>query len=229
MARSRSLGVTAFAAPLAALTVLVLVAACNATPAPSPSGSSGVGPSGSPTGQGADAVRAATTILNAAKLHVDASMGAVVGIRYTAAGTEAAAAVLASGATGDQLWAATYVYASSGTDLGPLRKLMADATASASVRAMAAAALVGNGDTAGFEPLIAALGSPDELDGSEPAGTIWEFAADVLERYTQTGFGPTLTATDAERSTIQGRWTAWLEANRAKLRFDAAAHLWVTA
>jgi len=213
-----------------ALLLLVgIVAACSSAPA----ASTGPGPTG-PTTSGvpgptadATAIAAAQALLNAAKLDNAASLGALESIRFSPAGVEAAKAALGGGASGDQLWAATYVYASSGGDTAPLATVVANTGASASVRAMAAAGLVGRGDVAGFEPLIAGLASSEAMDGSAPAGTIWEFAADVLRRYTSTSLGPTLAATDAERATIQGQWQAWLTDNRAKLRFDGGSQLWV--
>ena len=93
---------------------------------------------------------------------------------------------------------------------------------------MAAAGLLGRGDIAGFDPLIAALAASDPMDGTEPAGTTSEFAADVLERYTGTGLGPLLTASEDERAASQTKWRTWLEANRATLRFDAPSTAWVT-
>ena len=93
---------------------------------------------------------------------------------------------------------------------------------------MAAAGLLGRGDAAGFEPLIAALPTSDVMDGMAPAGTTSEFAADVLERYAGTGFGPALTASAEERVASQAQWTAWLAANRAALRFDGPSSSWLT-
>jgi hypothetical protein len=210
---------SALAAPLAALFVL---AACSSSPAP-------VGSSSAQSSQSADSatVAAATTILQAAHLADAGSLGALESIRFTDAGTQAAASLLKAGASGDALWAATYVYGSSGADPAPLKPIAVDTNASPTVRAMAAAGLLGGGDVAGFDPLIAALGGPDQMEGADPAGTIWEFAGDVLERYTHTGIGPTLAASDAERVTIQATWKTWLDANKAHLHFDTASHLWV--
>jgi hypothetical protein len=209
---------------VAALSALFLLAACSSAPADSPAGS------GAPRAS-ADAatIEAASSVLKAVRLSDADSLAALQGVRLTTAGTEAAAGLLRSGATGDTLWAATYVYASVGDDPALLRSIATSTTASPSIRAMAAAGLVGRGDLAGFDPLIAALGGSDAMDGSEPAGAIWEFAADVLERYTHTGFGPTLAASEAERATIQAQWKTWLDANRAHLRFDPSSKLWVTA
>lgn len=210
------------------LAFLFLVGACSSAPAPSTSATGSAGPpvGSTPTSGG---VAAAAAILNAARVADPDSLAALEGIRFSAEGTQAAADLLRAGATGDALWAATYVYGSSGSDPAPLRAVATDASTTATIRAMAAAGLLGRGDVAGFEPLITGLTGNDQMDGAEPAGTVWEFAAQVLERYTHQGFGPTLVASDAERTTIQARWKSWLDANRATLRFDAASKLWVTA
>jgi hypothetical protein len=221
MARRPIHGMSVLVVPLAALLVM---AACSSAPAPAGSGSA----QGSQPGSADSAtVAAATTILQAANLADAGSLGALEGIRFTDAGTQAAANLLKAGATGDALWAATYVYGSSGADPGPLKPIAIDASATPTVRAMAAAGLLGAGDIAGFDPLVVALGGSDEMDGADPAGTIWEFAGDVLERYTHTGLGPTLAASDAERVTIQATWKTWLDTNKAHLHFDSASHLWV--
>jgi hypothetical protein len=221
MALFRASGVPRLIVPLAAL---LLVAACGSAPAPATGATGSAGPAA--TADGA-ATLAARALLGAATLDDERSLGALEGIRFSAAGVEAARVALAGGATGGELWAATYVYATSGTDTAPLAAIVANTNASTSVRAMAAAGLVGRGDVAGFEPLIAGLAGSEPMDGAEPAGKLWEFAADVLGRFTSTGFGPLLEATDAERATIQAQWQAWLSANRASLRFDGATQLWV--
>jgi hypothetical protein len=212
-----------------------LLAACSAAPAPATNrsveptlGASGVPLAGTPSTT-AGGLAAATAILTGARLTDAASLGALEGIRFTTLGADAAAALLASGASGDALWAATYVYGSSGSDPAPLRAVATDAAATPTIRAMAGAGLLGRGDVAGFEPLITSLSAADEMDGGEPAGAVWEFAADVLERYTDKALGPTLAASADDRARIQASWRSWLEANRATLRFDPAAQLWVVA
>ena len=215
---------------MAPFAILLVVAGCGGTPNASSTSSNAA--ASAPTGSQASGAAAdpgtASTILKAARLNDADSRSALEGVRLTPAGTDAAAGLLRDGVTGDALWAATYVYASGGSDPAPLRPIATNTSASPTVRAMAAAGLVGMGDVAGFEPLIAALGGSDAMDGAEPAGAVWEFAADVLERYTRTGFGPTLTAREAERAARQTDWKAWLEANRTRLHFDAATGLWVS-
>jgi hypothetical protein len=213
------------------LTALLLLAGCGGAPpaTPASTGLAGqtAGLGGSPANAGSVEVAAST--LQATKLDDDASLAALEGIRFTPAGTEAAARLLGSGATGDVLWAATYVYASAGADPTPLRSLAGSSTASLTIRTMAGAGLLAAGDVAGFGPLLLALAASEQMDGAAPAGYLWEFAADVLERYTHTGFGPGLAATDPERATIVAHWQTWLDTNRDRLRFDATTHLWVVS
>jgi hypothetical protein len=210
----------------------LLLAACGgATPTSVPSGSTSAGsPAATQADSGPSAaeVASASTVLTSVILDSADSLAALEGVRLTPAGAAAAADLIKSGATGDALWAATYVYASSGDDTAPLTSIVRDTSASPSVRVMAAAGLVGRGDLAGFEPLIAALATTEPMEGTEPAGTTSEFASDVLERYAQTGFGPALTASADERTASQAKWTAWLASNRATLRFDDPSASWVT-
>ncbi len=228
MARPRANVVHAIVVSLA---LVFVTAACASSPTATPSTTGAAQQSSQPSSAAADPakVAAATTVLKSAKLGDPGSLAALERVRFTAGGTDAASKLISSGATGDTLWAATYVYATSGSDPAPLRSLATGTAASPSIRAMAAAGLVGRGDLAGFDALIAAIGGSSPMDGAAPAGAIWEFAADVLERYTHTGFGPKLAATQAERATIQARWQGWLDQNKARLRFDGPSGLWVPA
>ena len=173
--------------------------------------------------------RAATGILNAAKLADRESLDALEGIRFTPAGTAAAAAVLGAGPTGDALWAATYVYASSPGDSAPLLTVAASSTASASVRVMAAAGLTAAGKLEGLDALVGLLGAAGAMDGAEPPDSVWAVAADVLERYTHAGVGPPGAGDEAARTASAAAWSAWLAAKRDHLRFDAPNALWVAA
>ncbi|HUQ43085.1 MAG TPA: hypothetical protein VM451_01550 [Candidatus Limnocylindria bacterium] len=219
----------------------VVLTACSAAPSESPAapgastapvGSSGAIGTGGPGGPGGPGIEAATTLLNAATLADPGSLDALEGIRFTQTGTAAAASVITAGASGDALWAATYVYASaagSASDPAPLLAVAENAAASPSTRAMAGAGLLAAGRSEGFEPLVAALGSPAAMDGSEPRTTTWEFAASVLERYTAAGFPEPANGDEAERTALASQWTAWLATNASHLRFDPATQLWVAA
>ena len=115
--------VVAFAVPM-------LIAACAAsTPTLVPGGSPGApspGPTQGSTGPSAADVDAASSLLSSVRLDGPDSLAALEGVRLTPAGAAAAADLLASGATGDALWAATYVYASSGDDPAPLKAIASD-------------------------------------------------------------------------------------------------------
>jgi hypothetical protein len=210
------------------LAILLVVGACSGAPAPQASGATSLAPgtTAGPGGAGVASVAAATAILQAANFSDVGTIVAVDRVRFSDAGIQAAGDLIRSGATGNALWAATYVYGSSAQDPALLKPVAADPKASASIRAMAGARLISAGDPSGFDSLIATLAASDQMDGADPAGQVWEFAADVLERYTHTGFGPALAASDPERATAQATWTTWLNSNRSKLHFDAASQLW---
>jgi hypothetical protein len=212
------------------LVAAALIAACSAAPAATTPGPAGVPSSGnapsSPAGAspGQVATDEAAGRLRSVSLGDPATLAALEQIRFSPAGADAAATILASGASGDLLWAATWVYASSGSDPGVLGPLLANADPS--IRAIAAAGLVGRGDQRGFEPLVALLGESGVLAGSAPPSLLWEFAGDVLERYTGAGLGPTLTASDAERVSAAQAWREWLGSNGPRLAFDTTTHRW---
>jgi hypothetical protein len=222
VARSAARGIPAF---VVLLGVALVAVACSGDPAGKP----GAQGNNSPSAAAGSDVVAAASILSAARLADQESLGALEGIRFTTAGTQAAAAALAAGASGDALWAATYVYASSADDPAPLLLVVANPAASASVRTMAAAALLWLGKAEGFDPLIAGLGVADPMAGAEPAVTVWEFAASVLERSTSATIAPAANRDEATRAAVASAWSAWLTANHEHLRFDPASHLWISA
>lgn len=171
-------------------------------------------------------VAAAHGMIEAADLGTADSINALEGVRFTQAGEEAARAVLASGATGDVLWAATWVYASSATDPGPLVPLLDNADAS--IRAMAAATLVALGDRAGFAVLAALLPETGQLQGSAPPLSIGSFALSTLSRYVQVAGVPAEPATQSEVAAAAANWAAWLGAHTSALTFDAPSGTWKT-
>ena len=109
-----------------------------------------------------------------------ATIDEVDAVRFTDAGVAAAGAALASGVTGDALWAATWIAASMGC-LEPLEPLLAadDPT----IRALAAASFVAAGRPEGGTALAALMGETALLRGSEPPISVGEFATATLERY----------------------------------------------
>jgi hypothetical protein len=222
MAQLRGRGPRILALPFLAT---VLLTACSSAPTGAPGAGS---PAPADSVAGVD-LGASTAILKAAKLGEPESLGALEGIRFTATGTQAAAALLAGGASGDELWAATYVYASSATDPAPLLSVAGSATASASVRAMASAALLSLGKAEGFAPLVAVLGAAGPMEGAEPPEGAWEFAARTLERYTHAGFAEPATNDEAARTATATQWSGWLATNSGHLRFDSGTKLWMPA
>ena len=132
---------------------------------------------------------------------------------------------LEGGASGDELWAATYVWVNGGDDPAPLRPLVADPDPA--VRVMAATGLLRLGDAAGFDPLVAALADETPLRGHVPQVPAWVVATGSLARYTGIAdHGPPLDADATKRTEGQARWQAWLDANRATLTFDEETQLW---
>lgn len=217
------------------LLVGVVAAACAPaeTPAltPLPSGSSGAAttlttpmPSGSPE---AASTQAAEKIMRDVRLSDPESLAGLDGVRFTEPGAAAAGSVLATHPSGALLWAATYVYASSGRDAAPLRGLLAEADAT--VRVMAAAGLIALGDPAGFEPLVGALTDRDLLAGSDPPQEVWMFATSTLVRYAgRQGPVPSPDAGADDLATGQRAWEQWLQASGDRLRFDPASGTWST-
>lgn len=139
----------------------------------------------------------------------------------------AAEAALAGGASGDELWAATFVWSNEGTDPDPLVELLDDEDSS--IRYMAATGLIGRGRVEGFGPLIAVLTDESVLRGFEPAGPVWAAATTALVRFTAiSAHGPPWDADTARLQLAQDRWQEWLEANQSRLAFDAVDLIWST-
>jgi hypothetical protein len=172
-------------------------------------------------------LRAAEQTIRDVRLNDPESLAALDEIRFDETGAAAAGSLLATHPTADLLWAATYVYASSGQDAAPLRGLLVEADAT--VRVMAAAGLVARGDQAGFEPLVGALTDRDLLAGSEPPQEVWTFATSTLIRYAgRQGPVQSPSAGADELATGQRAWTQWLQASGDSLRFDPVRGTWGT-
>ena len=210
-------------------------AACGSAAAPStpPAEASGAAVSQSPDGSmsprpasiGGPEVVAAASAIDAAKTGDPVSMGTLQSLRFTDTGTQAARQRIEAGATGDALWAATWLYATAGTDPAPLVPLLTNEDST--IRVMAAAALMALGSEDGFDVLVDAISSDDQLRGSEPPTTVARFAARTLDRYTDAGLsGPA--GTPAEKAESARRWSAWLEASHSSLRFDAETGMWAS-
>lgn len=199
------------------LGIVVALGACT--------GGDGDDATGSGSAPDASAIASARQRIEGSDLTDPASLSAIDEIRFSAEGAAAAREALTRGATGDELWAAVWVYGTSGEDPTPLLPLLDDGDVS--VRVMAAAAVVARGELAGFEVLVAELENAEPLSGSEPPQTVWEFALTTLERYT--GEPPVLLSeqpTNEELVAAHDAWSAWFQEHRAALSFDEDAGTW---
>ena len=169
-------------------------------------------------------VAAARQLIEASDLADPQTLNAIEGIRFTPAGEEASRGILASSPSGDILWAATWVYASSGTDAAPLIPLLENGDPS--IRAMAAAALLALGERSAFAVLGAALSAGDHLRASKPPRSIGAFVVFTLSRYVQAADAPASPASQAELAAAEASWSAWLQAHASVLEFDALSGTW---
>ncbi|MGB8858620.1 MAG: hypothetical protein WCC60_05160 [Ilumatobacteraceae bacterium] len=167
----------------------------------------------------------ADSLLSAYEATDQTSFGLLAEVRSDPAVVGAAARALAAGASGDQRWAATYVWVNEGSDPAPLLALLA--VDDAAIRAMAATGLLARGRPEGFEPLIELL-VDDSLRPGQPPSEVWRDAVMALVRYTAISeLGPPFDATTQQRAEAKERWQAWLDGNRDRLTFDEAESLWV--
>jgi hypothetical protein len=196
-----------------------------ATPAPAPVSTEGrtdasqpatTAPASGPT----DAeVKAAGAVISAAAIG-SAGASALDAVRFTDAGKAAAEQAIATGATGAELWAATWVYTSTASDPAPLVPLFA--APDLSTRALAAAGALSFGERAAAPVLVGLLSDGEQLAGSKPPLTIGQFAASTLTRYID---APEIRA-DAAPSDLVAPWTAWLAGPGAGLKFDPESGRW---
>jgi hypothetical protein len=170
----------------------------------------------------------ATSLLSSFSFTDDNSQYAVHDHRSDTALVKAAGAALAAGATGPQLWAATWVWVNEGDDPAPLLPLLSNADPG--IRIMAATGLIARGKPEGFMPLIDELNDESNLAGQEPPTSAWAAATTSLVRFTGIADnGPPFDADASRRVLAQRRWRDWLAANQAALTFDAEKGLWQTA
>ena len=197
---------------------LLLVAGVTTACSSAPVATAGVAPTAE--------TRTPDQVIRATTLADPASMNALSGARFRPGAAAAAATILAGHPTGDLLWAATWVYASVGTDPAVLTPLLADPDPT--IRLIAASAVMSLGDRSGFGVIAASLPMADPLRGSEPIMSIGGFAATRLERYVTAASAPMppATDTDADAGTYGADWTAWLADHQGALRFDAGSGTW---
>ena len=166
----------------------------------------------------------ASAPIRAADLADDSSIDVVAECRFTLVGLEAAREALAAGGTRDQLWAAVWLYATSGTDPEPLLPMLG--AEDASIRVMAAAALLRLGEPGALEVLGAAVTDADTLLGSLPPLTISAYVQTNLGRFVVTGGTLPSPGTQVDPVTSAEAWRAWLDDHADQLRYDAATGEW---
>jgi len=173
------------------------------------------------------------TTLSELRIHADdlltaidatdhATVDALGEIQFTDEGAEASAAAIANGATGDELWAATWVYAGAGTDPSVLVPVLtAD---DPSTRVMAAAGALSLGEPSAGQVLVDLLPDRTDLRESEPTVTVGDFAAYTLKRFVA---GPDLSATTPD--SVAAAWQQWWGEHGNSLVFDAPSRMWSSA
>jgi hypothetical protein len=177
------------------------------------------------------AATAPPTTLSELRLHADEMLAAVdatdqetveplLEIQYTDEGADAAAAAIANGVTGDQLWAATWVYATSGIDPSVLVPVLS--ADDPSTRVLAAAGALALGEASAGPVLVDLVLDPTDLRDSEPAVTVGDFAAYTLGRFVA---GPDLTAATTPDA-VAGAWDQWWTEHEASLVFDPPTRMW---
>jgi len=210
-----------------ALALAMLCAACQPAPSgPPPAGSAPVSQATSPGGPSASgttsgpAIDAARTIVNEANVADLESISALSAIRFTDEGAAAAAQAIQSGATGDALWAAVWIYGAAGTDANVLLPLLS--STDPTIRALAAAPLLTWGRREAADELVKLLSVGGLVRGSEPPISLAAFADGTLARFVK---GPTI-APDAPAADRAAAWTSWLAANEAAMHFDPDTETW---
>ena len=211
----------------------MLAAACQApsstgapdassAPLATVSGNAGQSPAPNSTPGGPDSagVAAARAVIAATKLDDPATVAAIDAIRLTEDGVAAAAAALQAGVSGDALWAATYIYATSGLD--PTVLAPALASTDPSIRAIGAAAALSLGDRAAGRILVGLLTEEGNLRGSIPPVGIAAFALGSLDRYVE---GPTVDA-GTPPADAAATWTTWLDAHESAMQYDPETGIW---
>jgi hypothetical protein len=210
-----------------AIAAAVLVGACQTSASPTPGATTSGGPvtSGAPSDpapgtSGGPGIAAARAAIDAANLADAASLDTLDAIRFTDDGAAAAAQAITGGASGDALWAATWIYGTSGTDPAVLKPLLANDDAS--IRAMAAAAALSLGERAAARVLVALVTVDGNVRASHPPISIAAFSSNALAQYIA---GPTIAAGVSPTDTAAA-WTAWLDAHESSMQFGADTGTW---
>lgn len=170
-------------------------------------------------GPDAAAVSQSRATLAAATMD-SAGADAIEGVRSTDAGVTAATEAIADGATGAELWAATWVYTSGATDPAPLLPLLS--VDEPNTRLLAAAGALSLGEASAAPVLVELLAVDVPLAASSPPLTIGQFAAYTLTRYIDAPDIPV----DAAPADLVAPWTDWLAGPGAAMAFDPETGRW---
>jgi hypothetical protein len=165
-------------------------------------------------------VSEARATIDGTNLADEATIQSIEAIRFADAGVAAATQALKAGVTGDALWAATWIYASSGCDVEVLVPLLA--RDNPTIKVMAAAGLLAGGRSEATPVLAALLADPSNLQGAKPPISIAEFTAGTLAAYVS---GPTIEP-DAAPGTITAAWSEWLASHGESIVFNAETGRW---
>lgn len=211
-------GLARFGALVFLLAVLV---GCTTAPAPSQPVTSGEPTAGPTVVLEPSACR---RLIDQTDLTNQSTLQALAPCRFTSAGEQAARETLVSGASDAALWAAIWVYATSGSDPAPLRAVLANGDSS--IRVMAAAALVSFGDGAGFPIIGQSLTDDAQLTGSLPPRTIASLALMTLSRYVVGVDVPQPPETAAQIDGARTAWGDWLKTNAGALVFNDDDGTW---
>jgi hypothetical protein len=167
---------------------------------------------------------AATAVLKAASFDDPTTLDQVESVKDAPAVVSAAAALATTEPAGGPRWAVVYVLANA-TDSAPsLVPFLADTDIT--IRVMASIGAIGQGERAGFPPLIDALSHDESMSGFEPPMLAWASASLALARHTGLTLGPALDADMADREASIERWNDWWAQNASTVQFDPTTEEW---
>ena len=212
-----ALAIAASTAMAACQSTLPSQAPDESSPVSAAPGSEAPRPSAALSGPAVDATRAA---IDSADITKQESIETLSTARFTHEGAAAAALAIQSGATGDALWAATWIYGASGDDPAILLPLLS--SSDRTIQAMAAASLLAWGRKEAAHVLVTLLSADGIVRGSEPPVSIAALADSTLDRFVD---GPAL-ASDATPEDRAAAWSSWFTANEASMQFDIDTATW---
>lgn len=99
----------------------------------------------------------------------------------------------------------------------------------ATERSLAAEGLLRRGEPEAIPALIDVLDEDSALRGAEPPSQVWEFARDLLLRYTDQDFGLSTAEDSAAVAAAKPAWEAWWGTSSARVAWDDEALLFRSA